>query len=55
MKSPERSQRTAPGPSPATATRHGPEAKADGAGPYYRTTLCVLMLEVFYRYMPINK
>ena len=27
----------------------------DGAGPYYRTTLCILMLEVFYRYMPINK
>lgn len=26
-----------------------------GAGPYYRTTLCCLMLEVFYRYMPINK
>ena len=26
-----------------------------GGGPYYRTTLCVLMLEVFYRYMPINK
>jgi hypothetical protein len=26
-----------------------------GAGPYYRTTLCILMLEVFYRYMPINK
>jgi hypothetical protein len=25
-----------------------------GAGPYYRTTLCVLMLEVFYRYVPIN-
>ncbi len=26
-----------------------------GDGPYYRTTLCILMLEVFYRYMPINK
>ena len=26
-----------------------------GAGPYYRTTLCILMLEVFYRYMPTNK
>jgi hypothetical protein len=26
-----------------------------GAGPYYRTTLCILMLEVFYRYMPSNK
>lgn len=29
--------------------------KPDGAGPYYRTTLCILMLEVFYRYMPITK
>ena len=27
----------------------------DGAGPYYRTTLCILMLEVFYRYMPVTK
>ncbi len=31
------------------------QPKPDGAGPYYRTTLCCLMLEVFYRYMPINK
>jgi hypothetical protein len=31
------------------------QKKPDGAGPYYRTCLCVLMLEVFYRYMPINK
>jgi hypothetical protein len=31
------------------------QKKPDGAGPYYRTTLCILMLEVFYRYMPINK
>jgi hypothetical protein len=31
------------------------QPKPDGAGPYYRTTLCILMLEVFYRYMPINK
>lgn len=31
------------------------QQKPNGAGPYYRTTLCVLMLEVFYRYMPINK
>jgi hypothetical protein len=30
-------------------------SKAGEQGPYYRTTLCVLMLEVFYRYMPINK
>jgi hypothetical protein len=31
------------------------QTKADGAGPFYRTTLSILMLEVFYRYMPINK
>lgn len=29
--------------------------KPDGAGPVYRTTLCILMLEVFYRYMPTTK
>jgi hypothetical protein len=28
------------------------ETKRDGAGPMYRTTLCTLMLEVFYRYGP---
>ena len=39
---------------PPTAGAHF-QPKPDGAGPYYRTTLCVLMLEVFYRYMPINK
>jgi hypothetical protein len=33
----------------------GLQEKPDGAGPFYRTTLCILMLEVFYRYMPINK
>jgi hypothetical protein len=31
------------------------QKKPDGPGPYYRTCLCILMLEVFYRYMPINK
>jgi hypothetical protein len=31
------------------------QRKPDGAGPVYRTTLCVLMLEVFYRYMPTTK
>ncbi len=31
------------------------QTKGEGAGPYYRTTLCVLMLEVFYRYMPTTK
>jgi hypothetical protein len=33
----------------------GLQSTAEGAGPIYRTTLCVLMLEVFYRYLPINK
>lgn len=32
----------------------GPQADEKGAGPVYRTTLCVLMLEVYYRYMPTN-
>lgn len=31
------------------------QSKPEGAGPYYRTTLCILMLEVFYRYMPTTK
>ncbi|MEO8352150.1 MAG: prenyltransferase/squalene oxidase repeat-containing protein [Chthoniobacteraceae bacterium] len=31
------------------------QKKADGAGPFYRTSLCILMLEVFYRYMPVTK
>ena len=39
---------------PATKGSHL-QPKPDGAGPYYRTTLCILMLEVFYRYMPANK
>jgi hypothetical protein len=34
---------------------HGPEKKPEGAGPVYRTTLCILMLEVYYRYMPSTK
>jgi hypothetical protein len=33
----------------------GPQSDEKGAGPYYRTTLCVLMLEVYYRYMPTNR
>ena len=33
----------------------GPEKKPDGAGPVYRTTFCILMLEVYYRYMPSTK
>ena len=39
---------------PATAGAHL-QPKPAGAGPFYRTTLCVLMLEVFYRYMPVSK
>lgn len=34
---------------------HGPEKQPDGSGPVYRTTLCILMLEVYYRYMPSTK
>jgi len=42
-------------PPPGAAKMVGPQQDVGGAGPYYRTTLCVLMLEVFYRYMPSNK
>jgi hypothetical protein len=31
------------------------QRKPDGAGPYYRTCLSILMLEVYYRYMPTTK
>jgi hypothetical protein len=31
------------------------QSRPDGDGPYYRTTLCILMLEVYYRYMPVTK
>ncbi len=31
------------------------DKKLDGAGPFYRTTLCALMLEVYYRYLPVNR
>jgi hypothetical protein len=27
----------------------------EGMGPFYRTNLCILMLEVYYRYMPTTK
>ena len=36
------------GKAPGGELQHDPE----GAGPYYRTSLCVLMLEVYYRYLP---
>jgi hypothetical protein len=34
---------------------HGPMGENSKTGQVYRTTLCILMLEVFYRYMPTNK
>jgi hypothetical protein len=37
------------------APGHEYQIKTDGCGPYYRTSLCVLMLEVFYRYSPSMK
>ncbi len=40
---------------PAIAAKAAsPQSEEKGAGPLYRTTLCVLMLEVYYRYMPTN-
>jgi hypothetical protein len=33
---------------------HGPQQADTKTGAVYRTTLCILMLEVFYRYMPSN-
>lgn len=40
---------------PIPAKGHGPQSAPGGAGPFYRTTLAVLMLEVYYRYMPTTK
>ena len=38
---------------PMTDGSHGNLQKDEaGAGPYYRTTLCILMLESYYRYSP---
>lgn len=34
---------------------HGPESSADGDGPTYRTALCALMLESYYRYLPASR
>ncbi len=39
------------GKSPGGEIQRDPE----GAGPYYRTNLCILMLEVYYRYSPTMK
>ncbi len=40
---------------PAGGKAHGPQSTSAGIGPVYRTTLCILMLEVYYRYMPSTK
>ena len=40
---------------PKTGGKGHKENDAGIMGQTYRTTLCILMLEVFYRYMPINK
>jgi len=34
---------------------HGPQHDENKTGQVYRTTLCILMLEVFYRYMPTTQ
>jgi hypothetical protein len=34
---------------------HGPEGADNKTGAVYRSTLCILMLEVFYRYMPTTQ
>jgi hypothetical protein len=31
------------------------QTDSTGSGPFYRTNLCILMLEVYYRYMPSTK
>jgi hypothetical protein len=31
------------------------QLEPEGNGQFYRTNLCILMLEVYYRYMPTNK
>jgi hypothetical protein len=31
------------------------QREPEGAGPFYRTNLCILMLEVYYRYMPTTR
>jgi hypothetical protein len=42
---------------PMASKPGGGELQVDpeGAGPFYRTNLCILMLEVYYRYMPTTK
>jgi hypothetical protein len=40
---------------PAPAAKTSGNYDANGDGPLYRTTLCCLMLEVFYRYLPTSE
>lgn len=49
--SPDGSWPVTAGKSPGGELQREPE----GAGPFYRTNLCILMLEVYYRYMPTTK
>ncbi len=42
-------------PAPGGKEGHGPAREEGKAGQTYRTTLCILMLEVFYRYMPTTQ
>ena len=37
------------------AKGHGPQSQDNKTGAVYRTSLCILMLEVFYRYMPTTQ
>jgi len=40
---------------PVITTSPGELKDPEGYGPFYRTNLCILMLEVYYRYMPTTK
>jgi len=40
---------------PVTTSSPGDLKDPEGYGPFYRTNLCILMLEVYYRYMPTTK
>ena len=45
------------GPFPPTGSEHpiGPEKDEGMTGQLYRTTLCVLMLESYYRHLPSSR
>ena len=50
------SAQTADGSWPAPGGKaHGPQTGENMTGKVYRSALCILMLEVFYRYMPTTK